>query len=68
MPSANNLPEKRTIQEILAHWKATKFTGVAILNVGLGVVGSVEYGRPSRVQINHDVPLEKSDLTEGKIS
>jgi hypothetical protein len=63
MPAANTLPEKRTLAEILEHWKTTKFTGVAILNIGLGVVGSVEYGRPDRVLINHSEPLEKSDLT-----
>jgi len=68
MPAANNLPYKRTFQEILAHWKSTKFTGVAILNVNLGVVSSVEFGRPDRVFIEHSDLLEKSDLTGGNNS
>jgi len=64
MSSANTLPESRTVAEILAHWKTTKFTGVAVVNVHLGIAKSIEWGRPDRVTLEHqEGQLEKNLLT-----
>jgi hypothetical protein len=60
---ANDLPLSRTLDEILAHWRATKFTGIAIFNVALGIPHSVEFGRPDRIRLDHEHLLEKSVLT-----
>ena len=64
----NIIPGTKTIEEILATWKASRFTGIAIFNVALGIPHSVEYGRPQRVEIEHSELLEHSRLTEPKPS
>lgn len=61
---AELLPGTKTIEELLRAWSESKFTGIAIFNVHLGIPHSVEFGRPYRLEINHDELLRKFSLTE----
>lgn len=67
MALANQLPESKTLTEILALWKRENFTGVAVFNVHRGIPGSVEFGRPLRIILDHETgQMEKTILTSEK--
>ena len=52
----------RSIYELLAEWKRSHFTGMALVHVRGGVPRVVEFGRPNRVELQLEEPLVRTSL------
>ena len=53
----------RSLYELLAEWRRSRFTGMALVHVRGGVPRVVEFGRPNRIELQHEEPLSRTDLS-----
>lgn len=56
----------RTFLQVLREWREKRFTGMALVHIQNGKPKLVQYGHPNEIQIAHDEPLERKDLTAGQ--